>query len=426
MEHGESSVEEINKLLKTGREGDFEALTALTKVFCPFEAIGMIHQEIRHSHYLTYILDPKRPHGFGDTMLQGFLGLIADAKTIDLGFSKQDLHSWDQAEAVIRREWRDIDLLIELPTPNGKSEGLVVAVELKINAKESERQLAKYQAIVEGQYKGWTQVFVFLTKNNEQPSEANKETWMPLALEAMIDCLEKVAKDQSFTGPSAYLFLAYEAMLRRHHLRNSELEELTRKVWAKHKEALDILYEYKPNFLGDLQAELLTNQERIIERINAKLKTVDMPTVELVRKKSSRGRIRFGVKKWTEYDKLDAGADDWRMFIEIYKNGDTLVTALVMGPSDSVFWENVYQGIFKGSRTVDGIFLENSGLQVKKRTWEHLSTTVIVEIDSKNGEVGGAVNLEKLADDSIKAFVTHWGEILPKYDNLIKEMWEEK
>ncbi|MEM6307226.1 MAG: hypothetical protein AAF701_04510, partial [Pseudomonadota bacterium] len=43
---------------------DFRDLESQARIFCPFEAIGMVNQEIRHAYFLAYILDPDRPHGF--------------------------------------------------------------------------------------------------------------------------------------------------------------------------------------------------------------------------------------------------------------------------------------------------------------------------------------------------------------------------
>ena len=52
---------------------EFEKLEADLDVFCPFEAIGMVKQEIRHAHFLSYIFDPNRPHGFGIECLRALM-----------------------------------------------------------------------------------------------------------------------------------------------------------------------------------------------------------------------------------------------------------------------------------------------------------------------------------------------------------------
>ena len=61
---------------------DFEEVERLQDVFCPFEAIGMVRQEIRHAHYLAHCLDPQRPHGFGAECLRALMRSAAAAQRV--------------------------------------------------------------------------------------------------------------------------------------------------------------------------------------------------------------------------------------------------------------------------------------------------------------------------------------------------------
>ncbi len=62
---------------------DLERLEALLDRFNIFEAIGMVSQELSHSKFLTYLLDPRGNHGLGDAfvkrLLQGILMAAGDA-----------------------------------------------------------------------------------------------------------------------------------------------------------------------------------------------------------------------------------------------------------------------------------------------------------------------------------------------------------
>lgn len=60
------------------RSEGFRRLEAELSYFCTFEAMGMTDQEIRHAHFLSYILDPNRPHGFEDAYLRAFLNVAAE------------------------------------------------------------------------------------------------------------------------------------------------------------------------------------------------------------------------------------------------------------------------------------------------------------------------------------------------------------
>ena len=67
-------------------ESDFEALKApqedaselerihnLLDQFNMFETIGFIGQEVMHSRFLAFLLDPKQNHGLGDVLLRKML-----------------------------------------------------------------------------------------------------------------------------------------------------------------------------------------------------------------------------------------------------------------------------------------------------------------------------------------------------------------
>ncbi len=57
---------------------EFHELERRLNQFCPFEAIGMVQQEIRHGRFLQFLLDPNERHPFGEaflkTLLQSALG----------------------------------------------------------------------------------------------------------------------------------------------------------------------------------------------------------------------------------------------------------------------------------------------------------------------------------------------------------------
>ena len=54
---------------------DLERLEALLDQFNIFEAIGAVRQEVRHSDFLAFLLNPQQNHGLGDTFLKRLLYL---------------------------------------------------------------------------------------------------------------------------------------------------------------------------------------------------------------------------------------------------------------------------------------------------------------------------------------------------------------
>jgi len=52
---------------------DLERLETLLGQFNLFEAVGVTRQELRHSDFLGFLLDPRAAHGLGDRFLTLFL-----------------------------------------------------------------------------------------------------------------------------------------------------------------------------------------------------------------------------------------------------------------------------------------------------------------------------------------------------------------
>jgi hypothetical protein len=52
---------------------DLERLEALVNPFNIFEAVGAVRQELRHSDFLAYLLDPQQNHGLQDLFAKRLL-----------------------------------------------------------------------------------------------------------------------------------------------------------------------------------------------------------------------------------------------------------------------------------------------------------------------------------------------------------------
>lgn len=105
---------------------DLERLEALLAQFNIFEALGAVRQELRHSDFLAFLLDPSQNHGLGDVFLKRFLKRVL-VRAADPPLSAVEIDVADLHEAEIRREWRHIDILIHDPESR-----LVCAIENKV------------------------------------------------------------------------------------------------------------------------------------------------------------------------------------------------------------------------------------------------------------------------------------------------------
>ncbi|NEJ21118.1 hypothetical protein GR247_13180 [Rhizobium leguminosarum] len=310
---------------------DFHKLEAEFFTFCPFEALGMVRAEVRHGNLLAYLLDPLRPHGFNTQILRSFLRVVARKATIGQHVSALkplDVHLLDLQDAEVRREWRNIDVLIIL-----HSARLVIPIELKVDSFQSRGQLRRYRKIVEEGWPlddGWKHISIFLTKQEEHPEDS--EHWSSVLLADVADELGTTSTWAGETPAGAALVQSYLRMLRRHHLDDERLNELARKLWARHGEALAFLADNRPDAIGNLFASLRDRRHEIASRMSSSDRNVSSEGAQtsILRFAFQRwDQLRgFRTARWTESKRL--------ILLEVKREGPRLNSYLYLGPGETV------------------------------------------------------------------------------------------
>lgn len=218
-----------------------------------FDVFNISHYEIRHSNFLNWLLNPQGNHGFGHRVLLDFLREVAlDDRA--KGLSIIDLANMSLEGAHLRREWHSIDLLIELP-------GLIVVIENKIGATESNNQLQRYQQVIENNYPNHKKVFVFLTPSGTEASE--NQTWVNLSYNAIIRILEELIKieEHSLSLKVQFYLKDYISTLKNDIMSNGDIAELARKIYLGHKELIDEIIQHKPDAAADFREILAKKAE---------------------------------------------------------------------------------------------------------------------------------------------------------------------
>ena len=102
-----------------------------------------------------------------------------------------------------------------------------------------------------------------------------------LFFEEEIGRFDQVVENSKLEGRAVDLYQDYSTMIRRHlmHSKDSEIAILSRRIWKRHRQALETLIEYQPN----LQSELL---EWILEKENWEKLTSDL-------KKKSASPVKY-------------------------------------------------------------------------------------------------------------------------------------
>ncbi len=295
----ESDIQLLESFLQ---DEDLARLEDIAQEFNIFEVLGAVSQEIRHSHFLSWLLDPSGNHGLVDHFLKRFLWKttsLARERGIET-ISPIDVDTLDLTRVAVRQEWRGIDILL-----TSDEQRFVCAIENKIEASEHSDQLARYERTCTTEYPDYVHHLIFLSASGDEPSQQN---WVSIGYDQVLEIAERVlAARQTSTSDEVALFLRhYTSMLRRHIVRESAVEELCQRIYSKHRQALDLLLEYRP----DTQAEL----RRILEHLIS-----EDPDFELD-DRGSKASIHFGPRSWTSPQLRHSGTGSGRILTFMFLN----------------------------------------------------------------------------------------------------------
>ena len=240
---------------------DLEKLESLIAEFNVFETLDAVRAEIRHSNMLAWLMNPNANHGLGDQFLRLFLKYLfannRDAIKSELTLFDIEVFNLDDIE--IRREWNRIDLLII-----SEANKLVVVIENKVGTDEHGDQLNRYFRVVSKEFAEYHKLFVFLTPESLTPSdEAN---WIIFDYSSIYSTLRRLLESRKNSlSESVYDFInQYCIILRRYIMPGSEIEEICRKIYQKHQQALDLIFQYKP----DIELEVSEIVQDLVKKHN--------------------------------------------------------------------------------------------------------------------------------------------------------------
>lgn len=235
------------KLESVIRDHDFEIIKLALKEPNIFRSLSIERMEIRHSNFIAYILDPRETHGLGDIVIRKLLrDIFSDQKVAQREIFDADTLNLQDME--IRREWRNIDILLILDTD-------VVVIENKVDSFDHSEQLKKYKEIATSVFSGKNIHYVYLTPFGNDPLDTESGqfyiNYSYGQLAKIIDSILKLYKNR--ISQKVYFYLSdYLTTVKRELLMDDELNKLAEKVYKAHKEAFDFIIENKPDPAGIL------------------------------------------------------------------------------------------------------------------------------------------------------------------------------
>lgn len=303
---------------------NLEHLEDIVNDFNIFTSLNLINNEIRHSNFLSWIMNPKENHNLKDYFLSSLLKVIS-MRASSSGINAPsifDIDNWNFTETEVLREWRNIDILIK--DDNHK---LICVIENKIYSKEHSEQLRRYKEIVEVEYPDYQKMFVYLTIEGD---EASEDDYLSINYHDIIKIISHIIENKSTSiGQEVLIFIShYREMFRRYIMENSEIQEICRKIYKKHKKALDLIFEYKPDLLME---------------INECLTEIIKNDPDLILDFSSKSYIRFITKKldfiprrgegWTKSERI--------LLFEFKNNLNGVALYLIIGPGSKEIREKL-------------------------------------------------------------------------------------
>ena len=219
-----------------------ERLSKWTNRFNVFDVLKVTRTEIRHSNMLAWLLDPNENHGLNDAVIRGFVQFTASYLPDNDVFD--DL-LMDYRSFTIQREWRSIDILA-----TSEEHKYALVIENKIDSGEHSDQLDRYRTTLLETFPNWKVRYIFLSP--EGVAASDPDNWLPMDYSDVLHIVEAAKDGVSLHEGAEMLIDNYLEVIRRDIVNDEELTRVCSEIYAKHKRALDIIYEHRP----DLNSEL--------------------------------------------------------------------------------------------------------------------------------------------------------------------------
>ena len=283
-----ASLERLEKLAEEQRN-EFDALDFIGQLRLG-RGRDLWGWEEFHSGVLAWLLDPRQSHGLGDCFLKHFLlraGVRPAGRWVDWSATEVTR----ERETVVDEQQGYLDILIV-----NEAEQVLCAIENKVFSSEHSEQLTRYRKALEFSYSTFTRHHVFLTPRGTHPfREEERGYWTPLTYSIVFDIVQQIVENNDYsTNEGVRVFLRqYATTLRRHIMPESSIEQLARRIYLEHREAIDQIVANKPDWMAETKQWL----KEAIEGQEEWALDLEQPNF-----------VRFRSKDWEHYEAMQTGS----------------------------------------------------------------------------------------------------------------------
>lgn len=217
-------------------DNDFQTLSAHLHRMNVFKAVGMARQEIKHSAFLAWLMDPSAPHAMGDRFLRFLLARLLEDNQAE-GFASVTVD--DLSDVIVTREREsNIDILVRT-----RDRRLIICIENKVDSGLHDQQLKKYWHYIEKTYGDYRhKIYVFLTpRGDDVPEEECEERdWFPLSYSTIAQVLESLRPAAS--ERTGILIDDYVDLLKEENIvEDVELNQLASNLYKRYADVFNLV-----------------------------------------------------------------------------------------------------------------------------------------------------------------------------------------
>lgn len=377
------------------------------------DILKVSHRELQHSNFLSWLFDPNGTHGLNDHVFKEFIKIYYKENEyqnlgIEEGLSVFDFIHLDFEDLIIKREFKNIDLLFL--SPKNK---FVMLIENKIYSGEGKGQLIKYRNIIKDLYSEYDhQIYIYLSLKDQEIIGEGAKYYVQLNYTHIIKLLEQLLLDQrlNLADKVKFVFEQYLGTLKSMLNQNKEIEYITKKLYKKYRAAFELVYKY--------------NAPTVTTEISEIIKELVESETSLVSFHSNKTYIRFqpiflqeNIKNLVKSKLLSIDEnleDNWVYLFEFNVRNNFVKFDLKIGKGDQSVRENLYRIYSKNKH-----FFSKMGKKQMSPEW-HLSfqKTILTQDEILNFVENG--DLEEVRKIITLRFNHLIKDDLPKYEEIIK------
>ncbi|RUO73283.1 PD-(D/E)XK nuclease family protein [Idiomarina ramblicola] len=353
------NMDKVERLTNLLDSTEYQEITKREAQFNIFDALGTRRQELRHSDFLAFLLDPTKPHGLQDRFLRKFLTSTlssSDKHTFSKHLNPVNIRLDNLDEVRVFREKHRYDLMLHFP------DKWLVIIENKVGAQLSKNQLENYRAKAETNFPDIERYYLYLTPAGDKPTD---EEWQSISYRKIYELIDSFTRVETIQDRTLNALLDYNDYLETHVLEDSKVADLCRKIYREHRDAIDLIVSHANSPRDLLKQAVISSLQNLENKGLVKTDNLlnGIPRFADVRWVNSVPEIADGVT-WTSSRK--------GILFEWGFANNELQVDLVIGPIERTSRDDLIKFLCNKSSN----YKDSGGKQ-----YNHISKTSIVALD---------------------------------------------